>query len=270
MDRTAKQNGGFYSKIKSLFVNNNLQMPLIFDYPETDSTNTRAKLFAESEDCVRNSHAIFFSRAQSAGRGTRMRSFESPAGAGVYISFLLFLKKSCYDALALTSYAAVAVCRTVEKISHGALSPKIKWVNDVTVNDKKLAGILTEGKITDGALEYAIVGIGVNVSDARHSDEVLKIMTTLEDCGVMVTAEDFAAELSREFFENLHTVGTAPVMNEYRERSSVIGRWVNISTSDGAKEELVRDITTDGSLITEDKSGKVHAYISGDVSIRHI
>lgn len=268
MSEAAKQNGSFFDKIKSAFVNDNLQVPLVFDYRETDSTNTRAKLFAESDECVRNSHAIFFSRAQSAGRGTRMRSFESPAGAGVYISFLLFLDKSCYDALALTSYAALAVCRTAEKLSRGALTPKIKWVNDVVVNDKKLSGILTEGKITDGALEYAIVGIGVNVSDAPHSDEVLRVMTTLSDCGLKVAADDFAAELSREFFANLHTVGTPPVMKEYKERSSVIGRWVNVSTGDTIKTELVTDISDDGRLITKDKEGNPHSYISGDISIR--
>ena len=240
-----------------------------FFYEKTDSTNTRAKLFAENEGKVGASPAIFFTRAQSAGRGTRARTFESPEGAGLYVSFLLYPTLSGKDLLSLTTYAAVAVCRAVEKISAHSLSPRIKWVNDITVNDRKLCGILTEGKISpSGECEYAIVGIGINLADGEHSEEVRAVMTTLAECGVKVTPDTLAEVLTEEFFEHLNELGTPGCEAEYISRSSVIGRRLRITSPHGTEYAVATGIGEGCSLICKDESGNEKEYISADVQIR--
>ena len=258
----------FENEVKTLFESHNLSTPDVFFYEITDSTNTRAKLYAENRDKDDRRPAVFFSHAQSAGRGTRGRSFESPAGGGVYISFLIYPEGGVCDSLALTTYAAVSVCRAVKKISD-KIDPKIKWVNDVTVGGKKLSGILTEGRIEDGKTVYAIVGIGVNTNPAEHSPEVESIMTSLQDHGVSTSADEVAKTLTEEFFLNLSDAGSKKILDEYKSLCSVIGKEVNITDYNGTKTETVADIDSDFSLITRDKDGIIHRYISGDVSIRH-
>ena len=257
----------FENDVKDFFESRTLGALDVFFYKTTDSTNTRAKLYAENRDKDDRRPAIFFSHAQCAGRGTRGRTFESPAGGGVYISYLLYPERGACDSLALTTYAAVSVCRAIRRVS-GRIAPKIKWVNDITLDDRKLSGILTEGRIEGGRAVYAIVGIGVNINPAEHSPEVESIMTSLYDHGVNIEPDEFAKILTEEFFLSLSDVGTENILNEYKSLCSVIGKEVNITDYNGTKTETVTDIDSDFSLITRDEHGIMHRYISGDVSIR--
>ena len=97
-------------EILRIFENLRLRKPHIFCYDETDSTNVRARAFAESGENVGRAPAIFFSRAQSAGRGTRGRTFESPSGGGAYVS-LLFYPDRLPSGVGITAYAAVATAK---------------------------------------------------------------------------------------------------------------------------------------------------------------
>ena len=241
----------------------------LFYYEKTDSTNTRAKLFARSRSAEDKSPAVFLSRAQSAGRGTRGRSFESPVGAGIYLSLLLYPDIHAKNAQLLTSAAAVAVCRVIERLAPDiADMPRIKWVNDVYLGRRKLAGILTEGECdADGRLRYAVIGIGLNIRRGEHTPEVEAIMTTLEDAGVSVDPYVLAAELVSELTSLLDG---GSVLDEYRARSMLIGEIVEISSGGETSVERVIGIDGDCALITEDGEKNTKKYISGDVTIRRI
>ena len=260
-----QKNSLFEKDLKIDFARCGIEPPDVFFYEKTDSTNTRAKLYAENRGTDTLRPAVFFSHAQCAGRGTRGRSFESPVG-GVYISFLLFPEKSAINSLALTTYAAVIVCRALMRIS-ARIDPKIKWVNDITVRDKKLSGILTEGKIEDGVTKYAIVGIGINVRKADHTPEVKSIMTTLSDEGIEISEDELARVLAKEFFLAISDVGSDKILHEYKSLSAVIGRDVNVTDSTGTRCERVIDIDRDFSLITCDVDKNTRRYISADVSV---
>ena len=105
-------------RIERALVKLGLQKCAVFEYEITDSTNTRAKLFAKNRGAEEKSPAIFVARGQYAGRGTRGRTFESPVGAGVYISVLVYEKILPSEAQRLTATAAVAVslCASLGKI----------------------------------------------------------------------------------------------------------------------------------------------------------
>ena len=100
-----------------------VRAPEIFVYYETDSTNREARAY---HDTGREGEAVFIADGQTAGRGRRGRSFASPHGTGIYISFLLHPKGELGDFTAFTTYAAVAVCRAIERVC--GLRTDIKWV----------------------------------------------------------------------------------------------------------------------------------------------
>lgn len=246
--------------VKSYFVNNNLQSLPVFCYDETDSTNTRAKVYAQDG----GDEAVFIADRQTAGRGRRGRSFNSESG-GLYISFLTRPKESARDAVLITVRAAVALCRVIEK--NCALTPKIKWVNDVVVNDKKLAGILTEGVFdNNGSFLYAICGVGLNLYDRSFPEEISEIATTIETLtGKRVCREKIAADLTEEFFKEQKT---EDVIKEYVARSSVIGEKVTVHTISESYPALAVGINERAELIVEREDGERVALFSGEVSIR--
>jgi BirA family biotin operon repressor/biotin-[acetyl-CoA-carboxylase] ligase len=126
-------------------------MPEIYNYQSIDSTNNRAKELA-AQGAPHGTAVI--AGTQTGGRGRYGRSFASPPG-GLYMSVVL--KIAGADTELMTAAAAVAVCRAVERVT--GLQPRIKWVNDVLIDGKKVCGILCE---TVSGAEWAVAGIGVN------------------------------------------------------------------------------------------------------------
>lgn len=233
----------------------------IFKYDITDSTNERAREYARSEGA--HFPAVFIARGQTHGRGRRGRSFDSELGAGLYISFLIKEDTKADEAVKITARAAVATSRAIERTS--GLSPEIKWVNDIYSRGRKLAGILTEGEIdtATGRLSYAVCGIGINLKKRDFPDELSDIATTVEDeCGITVDSEVLAEVLAEEFF----SVGD--YMNEYRERSLVLGKKIAVRRLTG--EEFTAhavEITETASLIVEKENGEREELSSAEVSV---
>jgi BirA family biotin operon repressor/biotin-[acetyl-CoA-carboxylase] ligase len=164
----------------------------------------------------------------------------------------------------LTCATAVAVCRALEDLCPG-VAPEIKWVNDVYLGGRKLAGILCEGECTDdGALRYAIVGIGINLKNGPHSKEVEAIMTSLEDAGFTVDAPRLGAAITAELTS---LFGYEEALCEYRRRSMLIGKDVVICSGGKERNERVLDIDDECALVTLGADGSKNKYISGDVKI---
>lgn len=232
----------------------------IFNYGITDSTNQRAKEYATGE----NPHfpAVFIAEEQSAGRGRRGRSFDSARGGGLYISFLFRTEKG-FDAAEITFGAAVKLCRVIESVS--GLKPGIKWVNDIFVGGKKLAGILAEGAGLD--LKCAICGIGINLYHREFPGELADIATTLEgECGRRVDKELFAKRLIEEFFK---PEVREEMLEEYRSRSVVIGKRVEVRKILGEiYSATVLEIADDGALVVERDGGVRERLISAEVSVK--
>ena len=126
------------------------------------STNTVLKELAKDGA---PSGYVLLAQQQTAGKGRLGRRFYSPDKTGVYLSVILRPKLTIENALFITTSAAVAVSRAIETISNNKVKAQIKWVNDVYVDNKKVCGILTEAAVDfeSGGLEYAVLGIGVNI-----------------------------------------------------------------------------------------------------------
>lgn len=239
------------------------------DYEITDSTNTRAKEFARARGEGERRAAVFVARHQTAGRGRLGRSFHSPEGEGIYMSFLIYPDGSAQDATAMTAYAAVKACRALARFTDADV--RIKWVNDLILGGRKLAGILTEGEIRpDGALAYMVCGIGINLYKTERPDGLGAIATSIEEeTGLRLDREAVILALIEEFLDGLDPTGDG-ILGEYRDRSAVIGREVRVIGAGGEYEATAVGILDDYSLLVERESGVRERVFTGEISIRLI
>ena len=238
-------------------------------YDEATSTNDIAKEYAanSSEDIV------VIANHQTKGRGRRGRNFFSPKGCGLYISFLLHPKMSIEKATQVTCMAAVAVCKAIEKLT--GKDVKIKWVNDIFLDGKKICGILTEGatSLEDGSLSYMVVGIGINLyipkdgfpEDIKNTAGVLFPEGELEEN----MKNRLSAGVIRELTNLLGSGDVNDYIEDYRSRSMLIGNYVKIlngGTISGGYGK-VEGIDDECHLIVRRDNGEVEALSSGEVSV---
>ena len=156
-----------------------------------DSTNTHAKELARQGAAA---GTVIIAQTQSAGRGRLGRSFHSPADTGLYFSLILRPDCKPEQLMHLTCAAAVAACDAVERSC--GLRPGIKWINDLTLEGKKLGGILTELSFsTDGRVSSAVIGIGINVKKKSFPRELQPIACSLADFAPQPELSALAAEL---------------------------------------------------------------------------
>ncbi len=236
-------------------------------YDELISTNLTAKELADA--CFADT--VIFARRQSGGRGRMGRSFFSPEG-GLYMSLLLHPKMRASSALNVTTAAAVAVSRAIEAVSGKKCT--IKWVNDVYIEGRKVCGILTESKIADnGELSYAVLGIGINLTppEGGFPDDIKNRAGAVFDDLSLDCDNRIAAAVINEFM-SLYRGGlnTSDYLEEYRRRSHLIGRRVDVMrVHDGeARVAEVLSVDDECSLVVRYDDGTVEALSSGDVSVR--
>lgn len=248
-------------KIEKELVSLGIAPPKIIFYEEIDSTNTRAKLYAK-ENPGNKENVIFIANSQTGGRGRRGRSFVSNEGAGIYMSILSYPKKNGYQSTRTTAMAAVSLCRAVESLLDCEI--KIKWVNDLFLGGKKLAGILTEGEMDDnGKIAYQVVGMGINVYKSAISDEISSIATSLEsELNSVPDRSTLAAEIIKEFL-----YAEKDCYDEYKARSLVIGRRVTVIKLTESYDAEVLDINEDFSLKISTKHG-IENLFTGEVSLK--
>ena len=239
----------------------------LYWYDQTVSTNTTAKQMA-TEGAPHGT--VIVADSQSGGRGRLGRSFCSPAGQGIYMSVIL--RPGCPPAqlMHLTCAVGVAACDAIEETL--GFRPGIKWINDLVAHNKKLGGILTELSISPaGMVDYAVVGIGINLLKQEFPDDVKAIATTVEDeCGKVIDVNELTALIVKEFFENLNLVGTHGLAEEYRSRSFLVGKRVNVIKPTVTYEALVKDITDKCELVLELPDGTGEILSTGEVSVREM
>ena len=224
-----------------------------------DSTNAEAKRRAlDGED-----YALIAAEGQTAGRGRMGRNFYSPDCAGVYFSILYRLDEPLSDAVAITSGAAVAVMRAVRQICGRQL--EIKWVNDLYLDGKKVAGILAESVTVDGSTSV-IIGIGINLLESVFPDELADIAGAI---GVNnIDRSKLIAAVLEELLPFLQEPSDRSWLSDYRAYSCVIGKpitWFDQSRTD---EGIAIDIDNDGALLVKRQDNTTARLSTGEISVR--
>jgi BirA family biotin operon repressor/biotin-[acetyl-CoA-carboxylase] ligase len=211
---------------------------------------------------------LVLAESQTAGRGRKSREWFSPPGVGLWFSLALWPK---LDAAALSSIglvAAVAVAAGVR--SAVGLEARVKWPNDVWIDNRKICGILSEMEEVGGR-RCAIIGIGINVNqrevdfpvELRETAGSLRMFTgsTVDRVTVLKAVLDELAQRDPRF----NAEGFAPFQTEWENLSFMPGRRVRISTGDDVIEGTVLGITATGALRVLDRANKTHEILSGDV-----
>ena len=234
-------------------------------HSQLDSTNIRAKLLA-SQGAPHG--YLVCADSQVSGRGRFGRSFFSPEHSGVYITYVLRPTIPADRAVNITSLAAVAVARAIETLCDADV--KIKWVNDLYINDRKTCGILCEASLDfeSGMLEYVALGIGVNVAKMDFPEELKDIATSIEnECGQPISRSRLIAEISNQLDAMYDQLESCAFMAESRRRSLVIGRDVTVLRGEEQYPAHVLDIDDQGRLVIRTDKG-VSRMGSGEISIK--
>ena len=232
-------------------------------YDTVGSTNTEAKLMA-----IDGIPTLLVAEEQTGGRGRTGKSFLCPRGDGVYMSLLIYPKLSAREALGITAYTAVVARRAIERVC--GVSAGIKWVNDLYLGGKKVAGILTEGRADaeSGMLDFAVVGIGINLHESDLG-ELNEIATSIEGEGGTPTDRiTLITEIIAEFFACFDDIGTREIAAEYARHSVIEGRRITVTKGDTVTDATALAVGEDLRLLIRTDDGRELWLDSGDVSLK--
>jgi len=234
-----------------------------------ESTNKTAKELAITGA---ENGTIVIADCQTAGKGRYGRSFFSPPGHGIYMSFVLRpLQRHWVGSPTLvTTYAAVSVCEAIEATTDKM--PQIKWVNDIFLDGKKICGILTEAvtDIESGKMQWIVVGIGINfiTPNAGFPEEIKNIAGSIFSEGKpTITRNKLAAEIINRMLVFESQWGSKPILAEYKKRLMMIGKRVVITGLNETFEATAIDIDDIGRLIVKKDNGEIISLSAGEVSL---
>lgn len=241
----------------------------IFYTPVIDSTNTKAKQLAE--EGYPNGTVVIAER-QEAGRGRRGRTWDSPAGDGIFMTLMLRPAIEPNNASMLTLVAALAVAAAIRKCTGRAAG--IKWPNDIVMNGKKVCGILTEMSAQVDYVNHVVVGIGINVYNKSFPEEISQMATSL----YLETKEGFEREpLIEEVWEQfehyyevfLETEDLSGLVKEYETHLVNMYQSVRVLDPQEPFEGKAMGITARGELIVDTWESR-RLVSAGEVSVRGV
>ncbi|CNI29644.1 bifunctional biotin--[acetyl-CoA-carboxylase] ligase/biotin operon repressor BirA [Yersinia aldovae] len=235
--------------------------------PVVDSTNQylleRIAELKSGDACV--------AEYQHAGRGRRGRHWVSPFGANLYLSMFWRLEQGPAAAMGLSLVVGIVMAEVLRKL--GAEQVRVKWPNDLYLNDKKLAGILVEltGKTGDAA--QLVIGAGINLTMRESTTNVInQHWINLQEAGVNIDRNKLTAELLSELrlavvkFEN---EGLSAFISRWREMDNYLDRPVKLIIGDQEIFGIARGIDEQGALLL-DQDGIIKPYIGGEISLRGV
>lgn len=210
---------------------------------------------------------VVIAEQQTAGRGRRGRAWTSAPGKNVTLSVILRPELEPARTPELTLVASVAIC---EAVRHAGVEAKIKWPNDLVVNGRKLAGILTEMVSEPERVQWVVLGIGVNVNvqEQDFPSELRGLATSLRiERGMPAPRALFTAALLgrlEDWLDRHHAEGFEPIRRAWSARSATLGQDVRIETGGKTFEGKAEEIDPSGALWVRCGAERVRV-VAGDV-----
>lgn len=256
--------------IKDLLINKQFYNIIVEEV--VDSTNDIVK---DKAELGHNEGLVIISRKQTKGRGRLGRSFYSPSDTGIYMSVLFKPNLDTDKVTLFTTATALAVCKAIRKVT--CYDASIKWVNDILMDNKKVCGILTEGKadLSNNKMEYIVVGIGINVEEPKEGfpDDIVDIATSVINNDRKNKDENLVNKLVANILDNLYFYYNDMNLNEefiryeYISFSSTLGKEINIINGDEVEAARAIGIAENIGLIVKNEKG-IRTLYSGEISIR--
>lgn len=227
----------------------------------TTSTNDILKnLILKGKD-----YDVVVSEKQFKGRGRLKRKFYSPVFSGIYLTARLKKSFDFFEVGKITTCVAVMVCRTIESLYN--IKAQVKWVNDIFINGKKVAGILAESVIANNKIQDVIIGIGINVYDKQFPSDLTHIATNLQkESGKIIDRNKIIATLLENLDKVCDEIKNDDFIKEYKSKMFLLDKKVTVSGAERF-DGICKGVTTDGKLIVE-VDGKEVEITAGDVSVK--
>ena len=235
------------------YIENNISKKVeIFD--EIDSTNNYLKNLAKDKS---QNNILVVANYQTNGRGRLGRTFISDKSNGIYMSLLVRPNISINDAKKITCLTAVSINNAINELT--GLNSKIKWVNDIYINNKKVCGILTEAQtsIEEGIIDYVVIGIGINVYKREFDESIKNIATSLEDEGAIISRNELIIQIIKYIDKYLNDFTNDIYMKEYQNSSCIVGKEVELNIRGNIFTATVLKINDEGELVVRTLDNEV-------------
>ncbi|WP_336769383.1 bifunctional biotin--[acetyl-CoA-carboxylase] ligase/biotin operon repressor BirA [Pantoea endophytica] len=242
-----------------------LHQPNLAVIPVIDSTN---QYLLDRMDQLPSGYACI-AEYQQAGRGRRGRKWFSPFGSNLYMSMYWRLDQGPAAAMGLSLVIGIIMAEVIQSL--GAPDVRVKWPNDLYLNDRKLAGILVEltGKTGDAA--QIVIGAGVNLlMRSEGTAEINQGWINLQEAGVDIDRNELAAKLINSLREALPIFerdGLAPFVSRWETLDNFINRPVKLLIGDREVHGIARGIDKQGGLLLE-QNGVIKSWVGGEISLR--
>ncbi len=239
-------------------------------FPETDSTNTRAKRLGD-EGAVHGT--LVAADRQTGGKGRRGRRWESPAGSSIYMSILLRPDIPPDQAPMLTLVMAQSTAEAIRiRTGEEAL---IKWPNDIVINGKKVCGILTEMSTEIQWINHVVIGVGINVNTEYFPEELTETATSIYlESGGKQQRSGLIAEVLKQFERYyamfLETGNLSAMQEEYNRLLVNRNREVKVLEPGNEYNGYAIGINETGELLIRTEDGQIREVYAGEVSVRGI
>jgi BirA family biotin operon repressor/biotin-[acetyl-CoA-carboxylase] ligase len=232
-------------------------------YTVTTSTNDIARQQALAK-CPEGTAVI--AERQTSGRGRLKREWVTPQG-NIAVSVVLYPHRK--DLHFLTMLAALAVQNSIQKTT--GLKCQLKWPNDVLIKGKKVCGILLESQAAPESVDYAIIGIGINVNmKLSEYPEIAAIATSLadetgEEVSRVVLLQNLFVEIERSY---LRLQDGESLLEEWRDNLVTLGKRIHVRAGDEVFEGIAESVAEDGSLMLRCADGRLMKFTAGDVTLK--
>ena len=231
-------------------------------YETIDSTNEEAK----RKVGIKKQDYIIVADEQTSGKGRKGRVFYSPSNEGIYVTFIHYTDKQLEDVLQVTTALAVIVRRAIYD-TYG-ISCKIKWVNDLYYNNKKVSGILCECIMKNSEINKNVIicGVGINISTNLFPDFLNEKAGSISEINDPIKNSQIIMKIEhglKDFYD-----GKLDYMKEYVENSLVFGKEVELfDQKGGILSGTVYGFDEKGAIKIKEKSGEVKTINSGEISL---
>ncbi len=232
-------------------------------YPSVGSTNVVARTMAAREA---DEGLVILADEQTAGRGRHGRRWDAPAGSSILMSILFRPDLPASDVNLLTMIVSLAALDGIAEVT--GLEAALKWPNDVVVGDRKVGGLLTESSFIGSRLEYAVVGLGLNVN--FDPADVANIPSTASSLMVLLGRPVDRLALVRAILTATDwryralKAGHSPHA-EWSRHLTTIGQRVRVILPVDMVEGVAEGVNRQGSLLVRQDDGTLAEVAAGDV-----
>ena len=238
----------------------------IIHLEECDSTNRIGKELANKGA---SEGVLIVAEKQTQGRGRLGREWFSPPGEGIYVTMVLRPALPPSEAPKITLLTGVALAESLR--ASAGVHAKIKWPNDILLGKKKLAGILTELSAEVDAVNYVLIGVGVNVNTRSFPPELEETATSLlietgESFSRVSLVKDFLGRFEGYYFESQDR-GFEEVLQRWNKMSDTLGKQVRVVSGGTTYAGEALGVDKGGALLLKKKKGELIRLVSGDVAL---